>query len=524
MDNRWSRLPLWARLCAIVLLFACVVGALEMWAKEQRLQLPGWGGPTGATGLMTAHPTRLWGMSPGIKPNAEDSQASINELGFRGPLPDRPKPNDRLRVISLGDSSFYGFGVNDSETFDVHLVDLLRDEGLNIDSVNAGVAGYSIAQHRVAMDETIWDLEPNLLVLCNVWSDNTWDTFHDEDLLVSSRFAQRNPLTRSALVKWIASWMGSFQSEGEGRIIVWNGSEGWPEGKVRRVPLKRWIELHHEILVEASRRGVGTVFLKPTNSYLLSSDQFGPPPGWTPYFEAMNALANHHHIPVVDVSLAYRSAMEQGVEAKDLLWDKMHPTALGHGVLAEAIRAELRDNGWPQTALVPTGTTLPKLNLQDVPNPEWTDDAGAGSPQISLFELSNEEKAAMEQARKLMEQRGPPEPETVQQASGSTSALPSGQPPFVPSPMDRTAEERVQPTMWSVEISVSGGAPPYAIQLLDEAGRVVGSARVKEPKTFRLNVRQDVTDVKVSVIDASGQAAQQTATPSSAVVDVSLES
>lgn len=523
MDNRWSRLPLWARLCAIVLLFACVVAALELWAKQQRLQLPGWGGPTGATGLMTAHPTRLWGMSPGIKPNAEDSQASINELGFRGPLPERPKPDDRLRIISLGDSSFYGFGVNDSETFDVRLIDLLKKEGLNVDSVNAGVAGYSIAQHRVAMDEVIWDLEPDVLVLCNVWSDNTWDTFRDEDLLVSARFAQRNPLTRSALVKWIASWLGSFQSDGEGRIIVWNGSEGWPEGKVRRVPLQRWIELHHEVLVEASRRGVSAVFLKPTNSYLLGAEQLGPPPGWTPYFEAMNALANHHHIPIVDVSRAYRSAIDQGAKPTDLLWDKMHPTAFGHEVLAKAIRAELRDKKWPEAEMIPTGTALPALNVQDVPNPEWTDDAGAGSPQISLFELSEEEKAAMEQARKLMEQRGPPEPDTLQPVAGGVSSSPPGQPPFVPSPMDRPIEERVQSSTWGVEISVSGGVPPYAVQLLDESSRVVGSARVKEPKTFRLNVRQDVAEVKISVIDSSGRAVQQAASPSSAIVDVSLE-
>ncbi len=502
MVNRWSILPLWVRLSAFFLAGCCALGVLELWAQEQRPQLPGWGGPSGAAGLMASHPTRLWGMSSGMKSTAEGCAAKNNELGFHGPLPVRPKPADRLRVISLGDSSFYGFGVNDHETFDVQLASALRANSLDVDSVNAGVAGYSIAQHRVAMDEVIWDLEPNLLVLCNVWSDNTWDTFQDEDLLVSARFARKNPLTRSALVKVFAAWWGGQQSADGGRIIVWNGAEGWPEGKVRRVPLTRWVQLHQELLVQAAERGVGVVFLKPTNSFLLSPSKAGPPPAWHPYFEAMDALAEHHNVPVVDVTEAYRAAMESGAAATDLLWDKMHPTARGHQVLAEAIESALQKEDWPKAALVPSGTPLPELNVQDMPSPEWTDDAGAGSPQVSLFALTEDEKSAMQQARKALEAQGPPEPEGVEPLG--TGAQPMNQQP--------------QAATWAVEISLAGGTPPYSVRLLDERDRVVGSARVSEGKTFRLKVRQDVQIVQVEVKDGSGEVTVYSATPSAAVV------
>lgn len=520
MFSRWHNLPLGVRLIALVAGLACGAVGLEMWAAAQRPQLPGWGGPSGADGLMTSHPTRLWGMSPGIKPNAEDSQADINELGFRGSMPDRPKPDGRLRVISLGDSSFYGFGVNDSETFDVQLTRSLNERGVDADSVNAGVAGYSIAQHAVALDEVLWDLEPDLLVLCNVWSDNTWDTFHDEDLLVSAAFARKNPLTRSAFVKLVAAQFSALAPTNSGKIIVWNGADGWPEGKIRRVPLDRWIALHHEVLVEASKRGVGAVFLKPTNSFLLSEVHDGPPPAWSPYFRAMDALASLHGIPVVDVTSAYTEAMEEGIEATELLWDKMHPTALGHTVLAAAIESTLVASGWPEARSIPKGGALPELGIEDVPNPQWTDDAGAGSPQVSLFELSPEEKQAMQDARKAMEARGPP-------GSDAPPSPPMGE-PAQPRAVDGGTVQPVNSATpppvgtWTTAISVSGGAPPYTVRLTDSAGRTVGSARVPTPKSFSLKVRQDIDAVVVEAVDADSNAVRQQATPSAPSVSLVL--
>ena len=521
MVNAWHRLPLSMRLIALFLGLAAGGYGLEQWAQAQRPQLPGWGGPEGADGLMTSHPTRLWGMASGVKPNAEGSQASINALGFRGPMPEQPKPDGRYRIITLGDSSFYGFGVNDAETFDVQLTAALQDEGRDVDSVNAGVAGYSIAQHRVAMDEVLWDLEPDLLVLCNVWSDNTWDTFHDEDLLVSAKFARQNPLTRSAFVKLVAAWWGEVSGSESGKIIVWNGAEGWPEGKVRRVPLPRWIAMHHALLEEASERGVGVVFLQPTNSFLLSERPMGPPPAWTPYFDAMNALGQFHNVPVVDVTAAYTAAMADGVAATDLLWDKMHPTALGHSVLAAAIRATLNDNGWPYNPSIPTGGTLPDLGIDDVPNPQWTDDAGAGSPQVKLFELTPEEQQAMDDARKAMEARGPPEPDAVQPrnagAPGSGAAL---------APADGRAVDGLDSPSpggtWSTAIEISGGTPPYAVKLLDAEGRIVGSARVKNAASFRLKVRRDIAEVTVVATDAAGREAKQGSSPDAPAVSLVL--
>ncbi len=169
--------------------------------------------------------------------------------------------------MSLGDSAFFGFGVSDHQVFTAQLGSMLRKQGLDADAVNAGISGYSIAQHRVLLDEFGWDLDPTLLVLCNVWSDNTWDTFQDEDLIASRRFAAQNPLTRSALVKMAAVWLTNQQADDGGRVIVWNSAGEWPEGKNRRVPLDRWIKLTDGVIRDAADRGIGILILKPTNSF-----------------------------------------------------------------------------------------------------------------------------------------------------------------------------------------------------------------------------------------------------------------
>jgi len=547
------------RLLVLVAGFFGALGALEWWARDKNPQLPTWNGPTAAAGLMSGHPTRLWGMGAGVKSNANDSTATINSLGFRGEIVEIPKPEGRLRIMSLGDSSFYGFGVNDDETFTEKLKIRFTEAGLDVDAINAGVAGYSIVQHQVVMDEVGWAMDPDLLVLCNVWSDNTWDTFQDEDLIISARFARQNPLTRSALVRLFAAWWADVAGSDEGRVIVWSASEGWPEGKVRRVPLERWISLNDSLLNQAAERGVGAIFLKPTNTSLLTQDHVGPPQAWTPYFKAMDALAEHHGVPVLNVTDLYISSMDEGSEVIDLLWDKMHPTAKGHTLVSDALFGALQTAGWPEDRLLPSRSSIPETGIEDVPNPTWSDDAGAGSHQLSLFEISKEQEMEIAEARKAMEKRGPPTPSDLgplrpegeegtppsgEPPSGEpppgtppsgeppSGAPPSGEPPSgapppgvlpVPSISGNSSGvgSDVQIGTWALGITLADGTPPYSVELLDDAGRVVGSARLTAPRTFRLKVRNDVLAVVVRVTD--GDDTVKTASASMEQPEVSFQ-
>src|SRR5690349_22357890 len=56
----------------------------------------------------------------------DDGFASTNALGFRGPDPATPKPHGLVRVIAVGDSVTFGFGVNDGDTFCAQAERLVR--------------------------------------------------------------------------------------------------------------------------------------------------------------------------------------------------------------------------------------------------------------------------------------------------------------------------------------------------------------------------------------------------------------
>jgi hypothetical protein len=480
------------RLFILALVPIVLVAGLEQWARGKRPLLPGWYGPNQTAGLMGAHPTRLWGMaeSQGI-PNAEGSQANINSMGFRGLLPDQPKPAGRHRILSTGDSSFYGFGVNDDEVFTHQLGVGLVAQGLDVDVINTGVGGYTIAQHMLLMAEQGWALDPDLLILANVWSDNTWDTFHDEDLLRSNRFAQANPLTRSALVKLVAAWWSSGGEAESGRVIVWNAADGWPEARVRRVPLDRWMALHDQLLQDAARRGTGVIFLKPTNSYLLGERHMGPPPAWSPYFEAMDALAAHHQIPIIDVTAVYMAAMAAGITAEELLWDKMHPTALGHRVLSDAIQAHLVTVGWPSEGILPATKAYAGASIADIPSPDWFDEAGVGSPQLKLFDMSTEDRVKIGTFREASAAEGP----SILHEAGPVVSKEHG---FSAGPRG----------VWGLGIEVRGGRAPHEVEVLDSGGNIVGRARISRPNHFSLKIPQSVSKVTVRVVDSAGQVLQ----------------
>lgn len=460
------------------------------------LQLPIWEGADEVGSLMAGHPTRLWGMTPGVFENAQGTTAAINSWGLRGELPEIPRPSNRDRILTLGDSAFFGFGVNDDDVFTKKLEQSLRTDGHSVDVINGGIAGYSIAQHKLMLEETGWKLEPTLLVLCNLWSDNTWDTFHDEDLLLSRKFASTNPLTRSAFVKWFASWLYQNTTDESAKVIVWSGQKGWPTDKIRRVPLKRWIALHDEILREAARRGTGAIFLKPSNTFLVGTPQKGPPPAWEPYFEAMEALAAHHGIPVVDVNEPYRQAVEEGSSPDDLFWDLMHPTPRGHALTADILEQGLDKAGWPTNRLIPSGGVYDVSIHKDQPNPGWFNDGGAGSPQINLFDVSDEVRQQSALAQQQAAQEGPPAPANM------------------PKPIN--AEERGQPVVesvaiWKLSVEVTEGDIPISVLVEDQEGRVVGRAKMSRLGQFQLSMRMDVKEGVVKITDASGRMVEATA-------------
>lgn len=100
---------------------------------------------------------------------------TTNSLGMRGPEIAPGKGPQERRVLFLGDSYAFGWGVGDDETFpsvlQKDLSGAFAERGEVIVCINAGIPGYNTVQE---LDEVVRHsprLQPDLVVLCYVMND-----------------------------------------------------------------------------------------------------------------------------------------------------------------------------------------------------------------------------------------------------------------------------------------------------------------------------------------------------------------
>lgn len=98
---------------------------------------------------------------------------SISSQGFR----DRgygPKPEGALRILSLGDSFAFGFGVRQDEAYCEQLEARLaaRGDGRLCEVINAGCASYSTAQMLTLLDRWVDVLRPDVVLFTFLYTDD----------------------------------------------------------------------------------------------------------------------------------------------------------------------------------------------------------------------------------------------------------------------------------------------------------------------------------------------------------------
>src|SRR5262245_15041846 len=105
---------------------------------------------------VNSDPDLLYELRPGVRGRFINVEVVINELGFRGP-PARPGPHPGvMRILGLGDSIMFGWGVNEEETLLERVAARFRKEypaGPPIEAVNLWCAGLQHAPRIVPIDE-----------------------------------------------------------------------------------------------------------------------------------------------------------------------------------------------------------------------------------------------------------------------------------------------------------------------------------------------------------------------------------
>lgn len=92
-----------------------------------------------------------------LRPQSTFRDANINELGFRGPDIESPKPKDRVRIAVLGNSTIFGLQLKEVETIPALTVAHLstRNPACSFDYVSVSGPGYEHSDLMWLMKHTL---------------------------------------------------------------------------------------------------------------------------------------------------------------------------------------------------------------------------------------------------------------------------------------------------------------------------------------------------------------------------------
>jgi lysophospholipase L1-like esterase len=95
------------------------------------------------------------------------TRSNWNELGYRGPVVERAIPAGTFRVVLLGESTTEGWGVDDHETIDAHMRELLRERypGVRSEVVNLALGGYDSYQIYERMKGDGVNFSPDVVII-----------------------------------------------------------------------------------------------------------------------------------------------------------------------------------------------------------------------------------------------------------------------------------------------------------------------------------------------------------------------
>ncbi len=343
------------RIALALISFALALGVSEL---VLRIRTPP--SSDGLRGLHELRPDRAWlfGLRPGARSTLEISGAvpyEVNADGFRDRRYDRSKPPGGFRILVLGDSLSFGYGVAQAQTYPKVMEAGL---GAGFEVLNFGVGGYNPYNEAALFADVGVSYQPDLVLAQFCINDLNDPTLHfDAQTLMhlgaipdaafpdpSERRSRASPWLVSALRlcrglrlcaavddALIGRRVATFERAAE--IAALRPHDALPPG-----PRREWIRSRYaEIAARAGEVGARFAVLAFPFRAQVEGDASDR------VLRELAALGEAGGWATIDLLPAFRDARAEGSEA--LFIDIWHPTAAGHRVAASAIVADLRRRG-----------------------------------------------------------------------------------------------------------------------------------------------------------------------------------
>lgn len=321
------------------------------------------------SGLHEFRPDREWLYRgrPGAAGEVLGTRYEINADGFRGPVHARAREPGTTRILVLGDSIAFGFGVREEQTFPRVLEDLFARSapGAGVEVVNLGTGGYSAWNEARLLEDVGIEYQPDLVLVQFSINDLNDPTIHfgtQTKLALGAIPPEAFPdPARSERIGVLDEWLSrachlselctalrqrlAEEQEPEPRTQEFVRAFRDPVERTDRVEW-RWLEARYDEMAGVAK-AAGARFAVLAFPYPKQLAGQRPHPV-TQHLEALAAARGWYFI---DPLGTYRRARRDGAR---LFMDIWHPTVLGHRIAAEETFRTLVCDG----ALGPVSETI----------------------------------------------------------------------------------------------------------------------------------------------------------------------
>lgn len=287
--------------------------------------------------LHKPHPSFLWEVCPGHNGRINIGGAivflSTDSYGFRSGEVSLKKPPGAYRIMILGDSSAFGYGVNQDEVFATVLQNMLQRKypAVKIEVINAAVMGYTTFSTRNFFLEKGVKFEPDVIII----SHN-----NDPDIDLDADKNRANPRSLQPVMKLLYKsniYMAARREILNRRYARTPGIYGEiPEEKgVNRVSPDDLKTNLDTIMSEADRRGMKILTISMPRNEIFDREEGEADDlddELIKYRDIMKEVTLNHKGVFVDILNKWKE-----FPSAYLFIDTMHPTAEGHRKIAEEL-------------------------------------------------------------------------------------------------------------------------------------------------------------------------------------------
>jgi lysophospholipase L1-like esterase len=293
-------------------------------------------------------PDLIFALVPNQTAFSADKRVQINQRGLRGSYVSEAHAHGQRRILVLGDSVAFGFGVADADVLGNRTIVHLAQQGIDAEVINGAVPCYNFVQSVSFLQRECSRYAPDWVIDVISWNDfgdkSSVRVSKDGHLLSEgadsgggwvhseSAYIVRNILKRSRLLYAVhRPFSGERTTERQRREDVLAGhsnvqtEEGWRQFNQAAASLARL----------SKECGFRTLLVTLPFRAALS----GSYPA-SDYPKRVHDIARAHRLAVVDLEAEFRRASSDP-GSLFLPYDQEHLNAVGHELVAQALASFL---------------------------------------------------------------------------------------------------------------------------------------------------------------------------------------